>query len=175
VALSRFQRWWRVNAWRTLCWVAVGINAVWVINLYRVGVSYLLPGKFSVSICCGMVLIDEDPPAPSGKPVSIECQESRGLRMVWYEPMDLQGLSRRAPFLPFSERTTSGRGVMTAQGWSLGIPFWPAIVLCYGGAILIWWRKRERLRLGLCTYCGYCLAGQKSSRCPECGYMPGLD
>ncbi|MEK6675042.1 MAG: hypothetical protein AABZ47_05230 [Planctomycetota bacterium] len=66
--------------------------------------------------------------------------------------------------------------------------FWPEwrFHRCFSVAIRLWFltllfairpllvlirtlKKRNRKRMGLCTHCGYDLAGSVSGRCPECG------
>jgi hypothetical protein len=67
----------------------------------------------------------------------------------------------------------------TGRGWlvtRLNVSLWLAsgVLGLYPLACLACWarvaiRRRTRRRRGACVHCGYCLIGNRSGRCPECG------
>jgi hypothetical protein len=65
-------------------------------------------------------------------------------------------------------------GYPTARSTAVYVPHW-AVAVVFGvlpvaGLVRVW-RRRRRLRRGLCVSCGYDLRGN-SGRCPECGASP---
>ena len=66
-----------------------------------------------------------------------------------------------------------GTWTRVGQGWSLGVPLWPFVVVPGFGSAIAWrldTHARRRSRLGLCPKCGYNRAGlSPAAVCPECG------
>lgn len=106
------------------------------------------------------------------------------------------GLSRKdAPGFGSHTWTVRGGAILsnaTFPGWADWPPYFPRIVPCrpmwpelagnvvvFTGAwaaalfVLAAWRRKRRLRLGLCVKCGYSRTGiDRGMPCPECGDVP---
>lgn len=87
--------------------------------------------------------------------------------------------SNLAHFLSFGFGHEDGRSGDSRQlGWTAVIPHW-GMAIVFGMLPGIWvlkmrviWRRRRRIRIGLCVNCGYDLRAS-SDVCPECGVATG--
>jgi len=73
-------------------------------------------------------------------------------------------------FLLFERPSGISRGVVRL----VRLPYWlVALVFLTPPAkhLVVIWRKRSRIRHGLCTNCAYDLRGLPEPRCPECGQL----
>ena len=76
---------------------------------------------------------------------------------------------RPASYSSFAGRPRWGHSPGWWDVWAI-IPMWLVFVVLAIPAIVLWWRDlRARVPAGCCAVCGYCLEGNVSGRCPECG------
>lgn len=140
---------------------SISLAILWMANLCVGGPTLLWPGRFALSLCCGMLVLDED------------ALGSSGLHIAWCPPKVIEDMGPPAPFLPFSR--TKPLSIHTlSRGATLGIPLWPLVFACGLCTWWVWRMQEQRAKRGQCLLCGRNRAGLAyMSPCPECGAIPG--